>query len=96
MHTLILYFLLLLQPAERIDHKVTLTWKLSTSTYSGQNVYRQDCCGGFVLLKSLGKNAVSYVDNGVIGGETYNYYITVTYQGNESNPSSVAATTIPY
>ena len=96
MHTLILYLLLFVQPAERINHKVTLSWTVSTSTYSGQNVYRQDCCGGFVLLKSLGKTATSYVDNGVIGGETYSYYVTITYKGNESNPSSIAETTIPY
>lgn len=102
MQKLLLVFLIALSlfglgtiPAERINHKVTLNWVKPVGNFDGFNVYRQDCNGNYILLKTVGRQ-LSAVDYGVIGGETFIYYVTTTYQGFESNPSPIASTTVPY
>lgn len=82
-------------PAEQINHKVTLKWLKPVGNYDGFNVYRQDCNGNYILLKTLGK-VLTITDPAVIGGQKYTYYVKTLLQGKESNPSVIAFTTVPY
>ena len=83
-------------PAERINHKVNLIWGKPVGNYDGFNVYRQDCSGNFILLKTLGKT-LSATDSAVVGGQTVTYYVTTLYKGVESTGTSpVQSITVPY
>jgi fibronectin type 3 domain-containing protein len=82
------------------QHKlsVTLTWKASTSTVAGYNVYRSTVKGrDYVKINvALVTGQTSYKDETVQSGTTY-YYVTraVDAKGKESADSNVTTVVVP-
>jgi hypothetical protein len=81
------------------QHSATLSWKASTSTVSGYNVYRGTVSGGpYTKINSslLGAGALNYTDSTVQSGTTYKYVTTsVDSSNNESLYSNEVSATIP-
>jgi hypothetical protein len=78
-------------------HKVTLTWKGSTSHVAGYNVYRSTAPGGnYVKINTSLVQGLTYIDNTVESGKTY-YYATraVDARGHESVNSNETSAAIP-
>ncbi len=79
-------------------HSVTLTWKASTSTVAGYNVYRSTVKGrDYVKINvALVTGQTSYKDETVQSGTTY-YYVTraVDAKGKESADSNVTMVVVP-
>jgi hypothetical protein len=78
-------------------HKVTLTWKASSSQVAGYNLYRSTSTGGnYIKINSLLVRGITYTDNTVDGGTTY-YYVTraVDAQGKESVNSNEITAAVP-
>jgi len=79
-------------------HSVTLTWKASTSTVAGYNVYRSTVKGrDYVKINvALVTGQTSYKDETVQSGTTY-YYVTraVDAKGKESADSNVTTVVVP-
>ena len=79
-------------------HSVTLTWKPSTSTVAGYNVYRSTVKGqDYVEINAaLVTGQTSYKDETVESGTTY-YYVTraVDAKGTESADSNVITAVVP-
>ena len=79
-------------------HSVTLTWKASTSTVAGYNVYRSTVKGrDYVKINvALVTGQTSYKDETVQSGTTY-YYVTraVDAQGRESLDSAEVVARVP-
>jgi fibronectin type 3 domain-containing protein len=80
-------------------HQVALSWQAPSSSsvpIAGYNVYRAP--GGtssFAVVGSMDAQT-AYTDTSVLGGQTYNYYITsVDSAGTESSPSNTTTVTIP-
>jgi fibronectin type 3 domain-containing protein len=77
---------------------VTLTWKASTSTVAGYNVYRSTVKGrDYVKINvALVTGQTSYKDETVQSGTTY-YYVTraVDAKGKESADSNVTTVVVP-
>jgi hypothetical protein len=82
-----------------IQHKVTLSWKASTSSnLKGYNVYRAATAGGaFTKLTSSPVTTTAYTDSTVASGRTY-YYVTTAVNTNnaESSYSNQTTAVIPY
>jgi hypothetical protein len=83
-----------------VQHQVTLTWAAPTNSpmpVSGYNVYREPAGGSsFQLLNSSELAKTSYVDQNVISGASYNYYVkSVDSGGTESTDSNHVSVTIP-
>ena len=79
------------------QHSVNLSWNASTSTVTGYNVYRVSQTGGpYVAVNSSPDPTTSYVDNSVVGGQTYYYVVTaVDSSGTESVYSNQVQAVIP-
>lgn len=63
---------------------------------SGYNIYRaSDDDSTYTLLNSVGSDVTTYLDEGVVNGMTYYYYVTADYspEGGESAPSNTASAT---
>jgi hypothetical protein len=78
-------------------HKVTLTWKGSTSHVAGYNVYRSMTPGGnYTRINTSLVQGLTYTDNTVESGKTY-YYATraVDARGHESVNSNETSAIIP-
>jgi hypothetical protein len=78
-------------------HKVTLTWKASSSHVVGYNVYRSMTPGGnYLRINSSLVPGLTYTDNTVESGVTY-YYVTraVDARGYESVNSIGTSAAIP-
>jgi hypothetical protein len=79
-------------------HSVTLTWKASTSSVAGYNVYRSTVRGrGYEKINAaLVEGKTSYKDETVESGKTY-YYVarSVDAQGKESENSPEVVATVP-
>jgi hypothetical protein len=78
-------------------HKVTLTWKASSSQVAGYNLYRSTISGGdYIKINSSLIHGITFTDNTVEGGRTY-YYVTraVDDRGNESINSNEITAAIP-
>ena len=79
-------------------HSVTLTWKASTSTVAGYNVYRSTVKGrDYVKINvALVTGQTSYKDETVQSGTTY-YYVTraVDAKGKASADSNVTTVVVP-
>jgi len=88
----------LLQPqASGKTHKVTLTWKPSSSHVAGYNVYRSIVSGQkYQKINSSLILGLTYADETVVSGVTY-YYVTraVDDQGHESPNSNETSVAIP-
>ncbi|HWF92114.1 MAG TPA: hypothetical protein VN684_07505, partial [Terriglobales bacterium] len=79
------------------SHSVSLTWKASTSSVAGYNVYRGTKSGGpYAKLNSSVDTATLYTDNAVGTGTTY-YYVTkaVNSAGTESAASNEVKAIVP-
>lgn len=79
------------------SHSVSLSWKASTSTVIGYNVYRGTKTGGpYALITSSPEASTNYADNAVTGGTTYYYVVTaVNSKGVESVYSNQAVASVP-
>jgi hypothetical protein len=78
-------------------HSVTLTWKASTSTVAGYNVYRSTVKGrDYVKINVALVTETSYKDETVQSGTTY-YYMTraVDAKGKESLDSAKVVVRVP-
>ncbi len=77
-------------------HSVTLTWVASTSTsVVSYNVYRAPLNGAYTKSTSA-ITSMSYVDDNVTAGASYQYVATaVDNAGNESTDSNLVTVTIP-
>jgi hypothetical protein len=77
------------------QHKVSLSWKASTSAIVGYNVYRRGT-SGVVKLNLEPILGTTYVDSTVQSGQTY-FYVTkaVKAGGAESTPSNEVRVDIP-
>jgi hypothetical protein len=78
-------------------HNVSLTWKASTSSVAGYNIYRGSKSGGpYAKLNSSPDTATVYTDGSVTGGSTY-YYVTkaLSSAGTESSASNEAKAVVP-
>ena len=79
-------------------HSVALSWKASTSTVKGYNVYRSTSSSvlGFAKLNAALITSLSYSDPTVVSGTTYYYVATaVDAGGDESVNSNQVVAEIP-
>jgi len=79
------------------QHRVSLSWKSSSSLVVGYNIYRGSQSGGpYIRLNSVLDASTTYVDSSVQNGLTY-YYVTtdVDSKGMESGFSNQVQVTIP-
>lgn len=79
------------------SHSVSLTWKASTSSVAGYNVYRSAKSGGpYTKLNSSTDTATLYTDSAISAGSTY-YYVTkaVNSAGSESTASNEVKAVVP-
>jgi fibronectin type 3 domain-containing protein len=78
-------------------HNVSLTWKASSSSVAGYNVYRSAKSGGpYTKLNSSADTATLYTDSAISAGSTY-YYVTkaVNSAGAESTASNEVKAAVP-
>lgn len=79
----------------RSQHKVTLSWKASTTAGVSYNVYRRGP-SGTVKLNATPLPATTYVDDTVQSGQVYHYFVkAVNAKGTESNPSNEVPAPVP-
>jgi len=79
------------------SHTVTLGWTPGSSSYAGFNTYRGSVPGGpYSKVNTALISSTSFVDTGVVSGQTY-YYVatTVDTTGMESSYSSEVNAIIP-
>jgi fibronectin type 3 domain-containing protein len=84
----------------KAQHQASLSWIAPTNSLvpvTGYNVYREMSGGSsFQLLDSSPVTQTSYVDQNVVSGSSYTYYVTsVASDGTESTDSSQVSATIP-
>jgi hypothetical protein len=80
------------------SHTVTLNWTASTTPGVSYNVYRSTTSGGpYAKLTTTPLAALTYVDSGVVAGQTY-YYVTTAVDGTgtESVKSNEAQGAVPF
>jgi hypothetical protein len=78
-------------------HKVVLTWRPSSSSVTGYNIYRTATTGkNYVKINTVLVQGLTYTDDTVKSGVTY-YYVTraVDAQGHESVDSNEFSASIP-
>jgi ABC-type transport system involved in cytochrome c biogenesis permease subunit len=78
-------------------HSVSLTWKASTSSVAGYNIYRGTKTGGpYAKLNSATDTGTVYMDGTVKAGATYFYVATaLSSSGMESATSNEVKTVVP-
>ena len=83
--------------AATTQHEVGLSWKASTSTVAGYNVYRGSESGGpYAKVNSSEDASTAYSDTAVQAGQTYYYVVTgVSAQGTESAYSNQVTAVVP-
>lgn len=78
-------------------HTVALNWMPSKTPGVKYNVYRANTSRGpYTKLTASPQNAVAYVDNTVIAGQTYYYVATAVNNNGESGYSNEAKAVVPY
>lgn len=79
------------------SHSVKLTWKASSSTVVGYNVYRGGHSGGpYTSVTSSPDSTTAFTDTSVQAGATYYYVVTaVDSSGHESVYSNQATAVVP-
>jgi Abnormal spindle-like microcephaly-assoc'd, ASPM-SPD-2-Hydin len=79
------------------SHSVSLSWRASTSTVIGYNIYRGTKSGGpYALINGSPEASTNFADTSVTGGTTYYYVVTaVNSKGVESVYSNQAVATVP-
>ncbi len=79
--------------------QVNLSWSAPSSSAApvvGYNIYRALGSGAFQLLNSSMDAKTTYVDTGVVSGDTYNYTVkSVDTSGVESAPSNEITVSVP-
>jgi hypothetical protein len=82
-----------------VAHSVDLSWTAPSNSpvpVAGYNIYRAISGGSFALLNSSQDTSITYVDNTVVSGTTYNYYVeSVDSSGVESVASNQITAAIP-
>jgi hypothetical protein len=83
-----------------VQHQVTLSWVAPTNSpvaVTGYNVYREASGGSsFQLLNPSEVSQTSYVDQNIVAGSSYSYYVTsVDSAGAESTDSNQVSVTVP-
>jgi hypothetical protein len=82
-----------------VASEVSLNWVApadSTDPVTGYNIYRSTSSGSFTLLNTSPVTALSFVDNAVASGSSYNYQVTsVDSSGAESVPSNEVTVNVP-
>jgi hypothetical protein len=83
--------------AATASHRADLSWKASSSSVMGYNVYRGSATGGpFGKMNSTPSSATSFKDSSVKGGSTYYYVVTsVNSSGKESAYSNTIKAAVP-
>lgn len=78
-------------------HTVSLSWKASSSTVAGYNIYRSSTSGGpYTRINSTLDNGTTFTDNNVQAGQTYFYVATAVNSSNtESGYSNQAEAIVP-
>ena len=79
-------------------HKVTLTWKASTSKdVEGYHVYRRELPYGHYSRIDVGLmvRALSYVDEHVKSGKKYSYTVRAVARGQESKDCDPVVVDVP-
>lgn len=78
-------------------HSITVTWTSSTSpSISGYKLYRATVSGGpYTVLNTLPIATTSYLDSGVVSGQTYFYVATTIASTSESGYSTEATGVVP-
>jgi len=79
------------------SHSVSLSWRASTSTVIGYNIYRGTKSGGpYAPINGSPEASTNFADTSVTGGTTYYYVVTaVNSKGVESVYSNQAVATVP-
>jgi len=79
------------------SHSVSLSWRASTSTVIGYNIYRGTRSGGpYAPINGSPEASTNFADTSVTGGTTYYYVVTaVNSKGVESVYSNQAVATVP-
>jgi len=77
-------------------HTVSLTWKASTTSVSGYNVYRSSTTGGpYTRINSTTVSGTAFTDSKVQAGQTYFYVTTAVNNNVESGYSNQAQAVVP-
>ena len=72
--------------------QIALSWSEDPSaTVTGYQVERQNADGTWSVVAVLGRGTLSYIDNGVTAGVTYQYRVTALNGYGGSAPSSIAS-----
>jgi hypothetical protein len=78
------------------EYSVDLSWKASTSTVAGYNVYRGTAAGEYSKINGELDHSTNYTDKTVVPGNTYYYAATsVNSSGEESGYSTPIEVKIP-
>jgi hypothetical protein len=78
------------------EYSVDLSWKASTSSVAGYNVYRGSAVGEYSKINSQLDATTNYTDKTVVPGNTYYYAATsVNSAGEESSYSTAIEVKIP-
>jgi len=75
--------------------QVRLTWKDNASNETGFVVERSVNGGAYSVLATLGSNTTSYINTGVLPGETYTYRVAAFNIAGQSAYSNLAAMAVP-
>jgi fibronectin type 3 domain-containing protein len=82
-----------------VAYSVNLSWSAPTSSpdsVAGYNIYRSLSGGSLQLLNSTPITGITYVDNSVVSGSTYDYTAeSVDANGVQSAPSNQIEVTVP-
>ncbi len=83
-----------------VQHEVTLSWAAPTNSpvpVAGYNVYREAAGGSsFQLLNSSEVAQTKYIDQNVVSGSSYSYYVkSVDSTGTESTNYNQVSVTVP-
>ncbi len=82
--------------APATQHYVNLTWKPSSSSIMGYNIYRSSSAlGPFTRINLVTEAATVYQDYLVVAGASYYYYVTAVNAQSESIHSNLVAATVP-
>lgn len=76
-------------------NQITLNWSDNSDNEDGFFIQRRVQGGNWSTISDLGTNQVSFVDNTVLPGTTYDYRIISYGIGGESGPSNISTITTP-
>lgn len=78
-----------------IDH-VDLEWVAALGDVDNQRIYKDDDGGGFAaIVPDVGAGDTTYVDNVVVSGHVYSYYVVGVNVNGESDVSNTVIVSAP-